>query len=214
MDIWIFGAGGHATSVFEVARAAGYTPRGFIDPFAPEETLHGMPVHADIPGAPDAQFAAVVAIGDNTVREKVVTKSIAAHPNMMLPALVHPSAVVAQNATIGRGTVVFQTAVIGSACQVGAFCVINTTASLDHECTVENYASIAPRGTLGGRVYVGPHAFLGIASTVLQNRRIGPGVVVGGASLVTRDLNTPGGYWGVPASLRKSAEDMRGFLAS
>ncbi|SDY47947.1 sugar O-acyltransferase, sialic acid O-acetyltransferase NeuD family [Jannaschia faecimaris] len=211
--IWLFGAGGHAASILEVLHATGMHPVGVVDPYFSEAAFFGIRVHADFPADPEICFKAVVAIGDNATRRNVMTEMSARFASMSLPSLIHPSATVSHTAEIGPGTIVFQNAVIGSACRIGAGCVVNTTASVDHECSMGDYASVAPRATLGGRVSVGELAFVGMGTTVLQGRLIGERVVLGANSLVTRDLNEPGGYWGTPARFRKSEAEMSDFLA-
>lgn len=212
--IWIWGAGGHARSVFEVIIASGWRLAGAIDPYFKGEAFCGAPVHPEMPAAEAAKpFAAALALGDNMMRRRILGEIAAACPGAHFPVLAHPSASVAHDARIGRGTIVFQKAAVGCGADIGEGCVVNSSSSIDHECVIGAFSSIAPGATLGGRVRMGENAFVGMGAVVLQGRKIADGVVVGAASLVNRDLTEPGGYWGVPARLMKPPEKMAGFLS-
>lgn len=211
-EIWVWGAGGHASSVMEVASAAGWKIAGLVDPYA-SGSFHGYEIFPDFPEDPDSAFDAVIAIGDNRVRRKVADQFRRQHPNGRFPALAHPSASVAANATIGEGSVIFQNAVIGAASRIGKLCVINSSSSLDHECAMGDVSSVAPGVTTGGRVTMGSNVFVGIGATVLQGRRIVDDVVVGAASLVTGHLDRPGLYFGTPARWVKSYAEVGNFLS-
>jgi sugar O-acyltransferase (sialic acid O-acetyltransferase NeuD family) len=212
-EVWFWGAGGHAASIFETLHAMGLRLAGVIDPFTSRTDFCGAPVHAEPPFPAEASFSAVIALGDNTQRRRVHGEVCARFPNLRLPVLCHPSAAVAHNATLGDGTVVLQHATVGAECRIGRGCVINTACSIDHEGVVGEFSSIAPGAILGGRVTIGDNAFIGIGAVVLQGRTISGDIVVGGSSFVNSDLIEPGAYWGRPAKRHKSSAEVAGFLS-
>ena len=86
----------------------------------------------------------IVAIGDNFQRRAMTERLAALVPSFAPVTAIHPSAVVAADATLGPGTVIMPGAVVVSGCRLGRGCLVNTLASLDHDGVMEDYASLAP----------------------------------------------------------------------
>ena len=63
-------------------------------------------------------------------------------------SIVRPSARIAFNAEIGKGTIVMPNAVVNVCATVGNHCVINTGAIVEHDNVIENYAHISPNVAL------------------------------------------------------------------
>src|SRR5689334_17530622 len=114
--ILIFGAGGHAKVVAEVARATGHEVIGFIeDGDARDEVeFFGSRIIAwgrfvDKGGLPGGAGVAL-AIGDNAGRAGAFDRIRAL--GCEVATLVHPSAVLSSSASVGEGTVILPTAVV------------------------------------------------------------------------------------------------------
>ena len=101
---------------------------------------------------------------------------------------VHPSAVVHESVTLGRGTVVFAGAVIQPDAHIGEHVIVNTAATVDHDSTLENFVSIGPGSHVAGNVHVDEGSCLGIGSSVLPQLTIGKGAVIGGGATVIRNV--------------------------
>ncbi|MFS6674163.1 hypothetical protein WHJ73_14485, partial [Staphylococcus aureus] len=88
----IVGAGGHGRSVAEAACAAGqYAVVGFIDDVTEARQAWAWPVlgaTSDLAKYRDLADAAIVAIGKNSLREKLCDQLLAA--NFELATVVHP----------------------------------------------------------------------------------------------------------------------------
>ena len=119
----------------------------------------------------------------------------------LTPATIaHPTAWIAQNATIGSGTQIMAGAIIGPEVRIGRECIINTNASVDHECILEDGTEISPGATLCGCVQVGVNAWIGAGATILPRIKIGTDAVVGAGAVITRDV--PDGVTVVSVSAR------------
>jgi len=199
VDLVVFGAGGHAVSVAEVARSAGWRVLAFVDAQRERTTLLGLPVIGRADAMLAAGAAVAVAIGDNAARQRVAGELRARLPVARFPTLVHGSASVSAYAALGPGTVVMQNASVGAAARVGAFCIVNTAASIDHETVMEDFASIAPAAVTGGRVMIGLRSAVSIGAVVKHGVVIGADSVLGANSYLHADL--PGGRvaYGSPA---------------
>ncbi|HMS54844.1 MAG TPA: acetyltransferase [Fimbriimonadaceae bacterium] len=192
MSLAVIGAGGHARVVIGLCRALGLDVRGLYDDFETNSVM-GVPI---LGTTSSASGPAVLAIGDNRVRQRLSTL-----PCQWL-TLVHPAAWVDPTVRLGAGSVVFAGAVIQPEAVLGSHCIVNTSASVDHECRLADFAQVAPGAHLGGRVIVGEGAFLGIGASVIQGIEIGAWATVGAGAAVVKHVEPGVQVVGVPAKPR------------
>ena len=204
MDIVLIGAGGHGKVVLDAVRLEGrHRVVGFLDA-AP--ALHGTTVH-DVPvlGGPNLLDrlvsqkvrGVIVAIGDNRTRANYAAEAEAA--GLELVSAVHPRAIVAGSATVGRNVLIAAGAVVAVDAVIGDSTIINTAAVVDHECEIGRAVHVAPGVRLAGRVTVGEAAFIGIGAVVLQCLSIGERATVGAGAVVRTDVPAGVTVVGVPA---------------
>ena len=113
--------------------------------------------------------------------------------------LIHPSAVIAEDAQIGDGCQILAGAVVGVLTCLGKQCLVNTNASIDHENILEDGATVSPGATLCGSVYLEKAAWVCAGATILPGVRVGAGATVGGGALVRKDVPPGMTVVGVPA---------------
>ncbi len=193
----IIGAGGHGKVVADIAKLCGYTNIKFLDDNEQAVDCSGYTVigkSSDYKLYPDENF--FVSIGNSKVREQIQSKL----SNVV--TLVHPKAVIADDAKIGVGTVVMAGVVVNPGTVIGDGCIINTCSSVDHDCFVDSYVHVAAGSHLCGSVTVGSGTWIGAGSTVSNNIDICSDCMIGAGAVVVKDINCSGTYIGVPA--RKS----------
>ncbi len=197
----IIGAGGHGKVVADIALKNGYTNICFADDNVTAECM-GFPIlctSADVALHNDGETDFVIAVGNNTIRKKIATRC-----NLPWATLIHPSAQIGTNVTLGAGTVVMAGAVINPCTWVGCHCIINTCAIVEHDNVIEDFAHISPNAALGGTVLVGEGAHIGIGATVKNNIKICGLCTVGAGAVVVNDITEPSIYIGVPAKKHES----------
>ncbi len=113
--------------------------------------------------------------------------------------IIHPSAIIAQDVTIGSGAQVMAGAVVQTNATLEENTLINTRSSIDHDCVIGAHTHIAPGVTLSGNVRIGKSSHIGTGATVIQAVEIGDNVVVGAGAVVVRDLADGVKAVGVPA---------------
>lgn len=198
----LIGASGHGKVVAEIAEACGWTAIDFFDDRCGDQVSHNghWPVVGkvvDLLSASSSYAGVVVAIGNNSVRQKIYETILA--NGLELVTLIHPSAVVSRYAKVGAGSVVVAGAVINAYAVVGHGAIINTCASIDHDCFVGDYVHISPGAHLAGGVNVGECSWVGIGSCIKQQVIIGSGVTVGAGAVVVNDVLDNLTVTGIPA---------------
>lgn len=198
MGLMIIGASGHGKVIADIAKCCGYPDISFLDDNGSIKKCMGYRVVGRVS---DAECYAgsdfIVAIGDPAARERIQEWLISR--GMHVAALVHPGAVVAENAEIGSGTVVMAGAVINPDSRVGGGCIINTGATVDHDNFLDDYVHVSIGSHLAGMVRIGKGAWIGAGAVVNNNVNICGGCMVGAGAVVVRDIDEPGTYVGVPA---------------
>jgi sugar O-acyltransferase (sialic acid O-acetyltransferase NeuD family) len=195
-SIVIMGASGHGKVIADIAKKLGYDDISFLDDNK-TGVFCGYPIKGGCCRFNDFDCDFSVAIGNATVREKLMKHLF--DDGKKVPALIHPGAVVADDVSIGEGTVVVAGAVINPCAEIGKGCIINTCSSVDHDCVIGDYAHISVGAHIAGTVCVGKGAWIGAGATVSNNITICSDVLVGAGAVVVKDINEIGTYIGVPA---------------
>jgi len=207
-SILIYGAGGHAKVVADLARSCKIDVVGFVDDTNPHrdgEAFYGSMVFSDVHEVRqknrEIDLNAIVAIGDCKARVRIAAEL--QRRNFKLLTLAHPAAVVSDSVRVGAGTVIMAGAVINANADIGDNAIVNTGAIIEHDCVIQDGAHICPGVRLGGGVKIGREDWIGIGAIVRERVRIGKGVTVGAGSLVLKDVPDHVTAYGSPASVRK-----------
>ena len=198
----IYGFGGHARSVTDVATALGIEQFIFADADARDgEHFLGCPVIKSFNGDPPDGWQCFPAAGDNRKRQ-AQTEHIRAQ-GWPLATIIAPTATVGIGATIAAGTFVGHHCHVGPMARIGQSCILNTGCIVEHDCVVGDYTHVSVNATLAGRSQLGSFVFLGTGSTVIDKCSVSDGTVCGAGTVVTQSLAVSGTYVGVPARLVK-----------
>lgn len=218
-SIFIIGASGHAKVVVDIVEQEGLlSVAGFIDAGIAKYTVHfGYPVlgtENDLTALCEKHGVTrgIVAIGDNSVRSRVVERIARMIPEFGYATAVHPSAQVARGAVFGPGTVLMANTVLNSDCTVGAHCIMNTGAQLDHDGELGAFASLAPGVVAGGSCTVGKFAAVGIGTILRHGRSVGEHAVVGAGSVVLKNIPAREVWYGTPARFIRTREPGDNYL--
>ena len=192
----IVGAGGHGKVIADNALKNGYTEICFVDDKAAGVCM-GFPIIGtceNLEKHNDGCTDFVIGIGNNAVRKLIAEKY-----DVNWVTVVHPSAQIAVNVSLGKGTVVMAGAVVNACAVIGEHCIINTGAVVEHDNIIGDYVHISPKAALGGTVRVGECSWIGLGAAVRNNIDICDGCVVGVGAAVVKNIEKAGTYVGVPA---------------
>lgn len=195
--LFLYGAGGHAKVVAEIAELNGYEHIVFCE----DEPTKGKLLGYEVVGILGDDEDCLLAIGNNSVRKKLA-RSLSNN----FVQLVHPQINLSPRSNIGEGTVVMAGVTINTHTTVGKHCIVNTNASIDHDCVIGDYVHLSPNVALGGNVTIGEGTHIGIGACVIQGVKIGRWCTVGAGAVVIRDIPDGATVVGNPARIIKQKE--------
>lgn len=192
----LIGAGGHARVLLALMRAVGYSVIGVCDPNLwanRTPSWEGLDVLGDDATiaarfAPEAISLALGVGQRNSCRLREQIYEQWHTRGYDFPALVHPTAWLADDAVLAEGAQIMAGAIIQPGCTIGENSIINTRASVDHDCQLAANVHVAPGATLCGSVRVAAGAFIGAGAVIIQGIHIGEKAVVGAGATVVRNL--------------------------
>ncbi len=207
-NIVVIGSSGHAKVIIDIVRQEGkFNIVGLLDRLrnVGEQTFD-YPIlgqEEDLPKLIKAHAlkGVIIAIGDNFIRSKVVTRITGISPDLPFVSTVHPGASIATDVTLGEGTVVMAGVSINPCSSIGRFCILNTHCSLDHDSVLADFASLAPGVTTGGNCRIGQHSAISIGAVLVHGITIGEHTVVGAGSLVMKSMDSFVVAYGTPAKV-------------
>jgi len=194
----VVGGGGFSREVIQylladraAGRLAGVELAGVVDDRADCEVVRaGLPLPylgtvADLEGRAPASF--VLAIGSVRWRAALAERLLAKGHRPF--TYVHPSVVVAADATIGRGALVCPNSIVNSGAVIGEFAAVNVFCSIGHGAQVGAYSVISPYAALNGDACIGQRCFLGTRATVFPGVTLGDGCIVDSHSFAKVDAS-------------------------
>ena len=203
MQGFVFGAGAQGRVVADILRDAGTCEAiRFVDDFP---ALRGAQINGievagsleDVARGWSDSCGLVVALGNPLARLSVAGRAAALGIRFM--NVVHPSAVIARTARMGRGNMIGPGAVMDTDSRLCDHTILNVGVLLGHDSVVEDASTISGGVVIGGRVTLGRGSFVGIGALLKPRVRIGEGAVVAMGSLVFKDVPPRMFVMGAPA---------------
>ena len=192
----IIGASGHGKVVADIARLSKYDDICFLDDNEELACCNGYPVVGKSTDYVNLNCDFVIAIGNNSTRKKL--QELLESSGKSVVALIHPNAVVGDNAVIGAGTVVMAGAVINAAVKIGKGCIINTCSSVDHGCILGDYVHLSVGDHMAGACPIADGTWIGAGATIINNIDISSDCMIGAGAVVIKNISQSGTYVGVP----------------
>jgi len=155
--IIIIGAGGHGKVVVDTLLLENnFEILGFVDGAVPVGTIifknyKVIAKQNDIASLVEKAEYAIVAIGNNEIRNKITTEL---GNNFKLATVIHPAAVISSDVEIGGGTVVLANAIISTCTKIGDNAIINAGVVIDHDCIIGNNVHLSVGTVVGSNTTI------------------------------------------------------------
>ena len=214
-DLIIFGASGFGREVaWLVERINKAEPAwnllGFMDD---SESVQGAEINGykvlgkaeDADKYPEAYF--VCAVGASRVREKIVNRLKAVHPEIKFGTLVDPSVEISDLVKVGEGTIICAHSIITVNIEIGCHVIINLDCTVGHDAILNDFVTLYPSVNVSGITNIGRAVELGTGMQIIQGKTIGDYSIVGAGAVVVKDLPGKCTAVGSPAKPIKFFED-------
>lgn len=113
--------------------------------------------------------------------------------------IISPDAFISPSAKIGKGVIIQSSVNISANVIVEDFVKVNVMANIMHDSKIGSFTTIAPNAVILGYVNIDEKCYIGANSTILPNKQVTQGSIVGAGSVVTKDILTSSTVKGNPA---------------
>lgn len=183
--MFLYGASGHAKVIIDILQKQNKLVEGLFDDNQNIKEILSIRCYGKFTTNVLGENKIIISIGDNKIREKIVTKLPKA---TNYGVAIDKSAIISDNVKTGEGTVIMPGVVINIDTLIGKHVIINTSASIDHECVIRDFAHVSPNVTLCGNVHVGKNTHIGAGAIVIPNIIIGRNVTIGAGAVIINDI--------------------------
>ena len=154
----------------------------------------------------------VISIGDNWSRYYVYNQIKELAPDLEFVNAIHPSIVIGNNVTLGKGIVAMAGCIFNPKSFIGNFTFFATGAQVEHDNYIDDFSSISAGSITGGYVKLGKYSAVTLGVTIMDRVEIGENTVIGSGSLVTKSFPSDVLAYGNPAKIIRNRTKGEKFL--
>ena len=141
-------------------------------------------------------IAVVIGIANPAVKKKVYVQL--KNYKLHFPSFISKTAWISEKVTIGNGVIVYPGVSINYETKLDDFVIVNLNCALGHNCTVSRFSTLSPGVNLAGFTYVEENVDVGIGVSTRQNVRIGRNSIIGGQSMLVKNVIADSLVVGIP----------------
>ncbi|UBM57569.1 acetyltransferase [Marinilongibacter aquaticus] len=201
----IFGAGQLGKTALSIFNENNILLYGFLDD---KEELNGKEIgqvmvlgktsEEELLSLIGKKTEAFVAIRNASDR-KTITESLKKKRKAVPVNAIHPSAKLAEEASIGHGNLVAANASIGPFSEIGNSNILGPNSVLDTETKIGNFVEIGSGALINSGVEIEDGAFVGSGAVLVSGIKIGKNARIGAGSVVIADVKANETLFGNPA---------------
>lgn len=102
--------------------------------------------------------------------------------------IVHPSVVIAPDATIGFNTLILSGVVVSCGVKIGNHCLILPNTVISHDSVIEDFCCIGSNVSISGSVHISSTCYIGSGTKIREGISIGRGALIGLGSIVVSHI--------------------------
>lgn len=201
----IIGARGWGREVYDIATAciasgADFVIKGFLDDKndALDNYENYPPIISSVENydiQPNDVF--ICALGDVNYKHLYVQKILEKGGKFI--SLVHPTALIGNNAIIGVGCIIGAYTNISCDTQIGDYVTFSIKSGMGHDSVIGNYTHIGGLTNISGFVQIGECVTIHPCCNVIPHRKIGNNATIGTGSVVLNNVKSGMTVFGNPA---------------
>jgi sugar O-acyltransferase (sialic acid O-acetyltransferase NeuD family) len=146
---------------------------------------------------PQPNEEVIIAIGEPSVRLRIGGEMRAR--GVKFYSFVHPMSVIAPDAKIGAGVIIYPYTLISANTRLADLVVVNTHSGAGHDVSIGEGSVICAHVDLTGWVEVGKGVLIGSHASILPRVRIGDSARIGAGSIVVRSVKAGSTVFSPPA---------------
>jgi sugar O-acyltransferase (sialic acid O-acetyltransferase NeuD family) len=168
-DLLILGAGGYGRCIAEVAEQQDHWANiVFVDDcWADNKQIEHYRIISDIQHLKIleySQFEAIVAVGNNKIRQK--WQQLLIDLGIPLTTIIHPHAVISPSAKIGRGVSIMAGCIVGTKTVIHDGVILNIGTLLDHDVIIEDFCHLSVGVKVAGGKRISQQTFLEVGTII------------------------------------------------
>ena len=117
-----------------------------------------------------------------------VYQQLTQYNNIVYPNIVHPSAVINTDVTMGVGNIIAAGVTISPNVIIENFCLVNNNCNIGHDTVLNDFVVINPLVAISGNVQIKQGTLVGGHAAILQGVSVGENVQIGLGSFVVKDI--------------------------
>ena len=114
------------------------------------------------------------------------------------PSFVSKNAWLSNNVNVGEGVIIYPGVAINYETIVEDFVIMNMNCAIGHNCHISKYCALAPGVNLAGFTKVEEGVDIGIGVSTRQNIAIGKNAIIGGQTMLVKNVAPGAKVTGVP----------------
>src|SRR5690625_4091307 len=214
IPVVIFGIGGHGRHVNQLIKdinqhtaATGktYEVLGWIDsnPNSHGSLVQDIQVLGDESWLHNHPYVSVAIGIGSPIHKRGLVRRLREQGHQHFVTLVHPTVIIGDYSSIGKGSVISAGSIISSNVRIGNFSTVNFSCTVGHDSNIDDFVTIAPGTNLSGNTNVEEAADIGVGTSAIQGVTIGAEAILGAGTVVIRDIPARVTAVGVPARVVK-----------
>lgn len=207
-DILIVGAGGLAREIYSWLKSderygIEWCVKGFLDKSTIDNLLEHDPIRKyNLPVLNMAQYQfgandiCILGIGDSSIKKKIVEELNS--KNIELLTYIHPSAIIAENVSVGKGTIICPNVIISCDSVIGNYVTINLASTVGHDAVIRDYVTLSSHVDVTGNCCLKEGVFMGSHATLVPGTTVGEYATIAAGSVGIRRVKAQTTILGVP----------------
>ena len=204
-NLIIIGARGWGREVYDIASAciaagANFVVKGFLDDKfdALDNYMNYPPILASVEDySINSDDVFICALGDVNYKH-IYAKKILDKGGEFI-SLIHPTAIIGNNAKIGKGCIIGAYANLSCDTIIGDFVTFSIKAGMGHDSSIGDYTHIGGFTNISGFVHIGKYVTIHPCCNIIPHRFIGDNSIVGTGSVVLNNVKSGITVFGNPA---------------